>query len=134
VFSVFFGGNIRNTLPLQRPLEILFAVGKLGLMPSEVMKAAALAESAANDNQPPEGITPEAKALWFARAGKWDAAHDLCQDIPGKTGFWIHAWLHREEGDLGNAGYWYSKAGREMPAQSVSLEDEWMGIATELLD
>ena len=97
------------------------------------MKPEELAESAANDSQPPEGITLEAKALWFARAGKWDAAHDLCQDIPGQASPWIHAWLHREEGDLGNAGYWYSRAGREMPPQSVSVEDEWMAIATELL-
>lgn len=97
------------------------------------MNAKDLAQSAANDSQPPSGLSVEAKALWHARAGKWDAAHDLCQEVPGKAGSWIHAWLHREEGDLGNASYWYSRASREMPPQTVSLEDEWMGIATELL-
>lgn len=97
------------------------------------MNARDLAQSAANDSQPPTGLSVEAKCLWFARAGKWDASHDLCQDVPGKAGSWIHAWLHRQEGDLGNAGYWYSRADREMPPQTVSLEDEWLGIATELL-
>lgn len=97
------------------------------------MNAEALAESAANDSQPPEGISIEAKALWFAKAGKWDAAHDLCQDVPGTAGSWIHAWLHRQEGDLGNAAYWYSRAGREMPAQNVTLDAEWQGIAEELV-
>jgi hypothetical protein len=97
------------------------------------MTAEELARSAANDPEPPASISVEAKALWFARAGKWDAAHDLCQDVPGNSGSWIHAWLHRQEGDLGNAGYWYSRAGREMPAADVSLEEEWIGIAEELV-
>ena len=97
------------------------------------MKAETLAQSAVNDSQPPEGISVAGEALWYALAGEWDTAHDLCQDVPGQAGAWIHAWLHREEGDLGNAGYWYSRAGRDMPPQSVSLEEEWNGIATELL-
>ncbi len=97
------------------------------------MTAEELLISATKDESPPDGIPVEAKALWYARAGKWDAAHDLCQDVPGKAGSWIHAWLHREEGDLGNAGYWYSRAGREMPGQGVSLEEEWLGIAKELV-
>jgi hypothetical protein len=98
-----------------------------------MMNAEELAKSAGCDDAPPGGISIEAKALWHARAGRWDAAHDLCQDVPGVAGSWIHAWLHRQEGDLGNAGYWYSRAGREMPGKGVSLEDEWMGIARELV-
>ncbi len=97
------------------------------------MTAEELSHSALHDENPPAGISVEAKALWYARAGKWDAAHDLCQEVPGQAGSWIHAWLHREEGDLGNAGYWYSRAGREMPGKGVSLEEEWMGIASELV-
>lgn len=92
-----------------------------------------LSQSARNDDDPPAGLSVEAQSLWHARAGNWDAAHDLCQDDPGKSGSWIHAWLHRQEGDLGNAGYWYSRAGREMPAKGVSPEEEWMGIARELV-
>ncbi len=97
------------------------------------MTADELSRSAANDAEPPGGISIQAEALWFARAGKWDAAHDLCQEVPGKAGAWIHAWLHRQEGDLGNADYWYARAGREMPAKNVNLEDEWISIAQELV-
>ncbi|MBG7608446.1 MAG: hypothetical protein IZT59_10510 [Verrucomicrobia bacterium] len=97
------------------------------------MTAEELSASAAADSEPPTGISVEAKALWHARAGNWDVAHDLCQDVPGKAGSWIHAWLHREEGDIGNAGYWYSRADRETPGKGVSLEDEWLGIARELV-
>jgi hypothetical protein len=97
------------------------------------MTAEELSKSAANDSAPPAGISTQAQALWHARAGEWDAAHDLCQDVPGKAGSWIHAWLHREEGDLGNAGYWYSRAGKVMPAKNVTLADEWMSIASELV-
>lgn len=97
------------------------------------MIAEELYQSAASEDSPPAGIAIEARALWHARAGNWDAAHDLCQDVPGMAGSWIHAWLHRQEGDLGNAEYWYSRAGREMPGRGVSLEDEWFEIARELV-
>ncbi len=97
------------------------------------MNAAELARSAMHDMQPPAGLNAVGECLWYARAGQWDKAHDLCQDLPGQTGSWIHAWLHREEGDLGNAGYWYSRARKEMPGKNVSMEDEWMAIADELL-
>ena len=73
------------------------------------------------------------RALWLAKAGQWDAAHDLCQDVQGMAGSWIHAYLHREEGDLSNAAYWYARAGKPVPERSLSLADEWMGIAGELL-
>lgn len=98
-----------------------------------MMNAEELARSAKNDDAPPGGISLEAKALWFARKGNWDMAHDLCQDVAGTAGSWIHAWLHRQEGDFGNAGYWYSRAGRAMPGKGVTLEDEWLRIATELI-
>lgn len=97
------------------------------------MTAEELYQSAANDPVPPTGISSTAKALWFARAGKWDASHDLCQEIPGIAGSWIHAWLHREEGDLGNAGYWYSRTGKTMPPKNMTLEQEWLVIAAELV-
>jgi hypothetical protein len=97
------------------------------------MNSTDLAQSVIDSKQPPVGVGSVGECLWYARAGKWDKAHDLCQDLPRKAGSWIHAWLHREEGDLGNAGYWYSLAGKEMPSKQVSLEDEWMAIADELL-
>ncbi len=97
------------------------------------MTAAELSQSVANDSAPPAGASLVAQALWYARAGKWDAAHDLCQEITGTAGSWIHAWLHREEGDLGNAAYWYSRAGKTMPPENMTLEQEWLAIASELV-
>jgi hypothetical protein len=97
------------------------------------MTPADLARSAAADAAPPAGLTTTARALWFAKAGQWNAAHDLCQGIPGSAGSWLHAYLHREEGDLPNAAYWYALAGKQVPAPTVSLADEWLEIATALL-
>ena len=97
------------------------------------MTASELAHSAATYTQPPAGLSAAARALWFAKAGQWDAAHDLCQEIPGSAGSWIHAYLHREDGDEPNAQYWYSRAGKLMPPQGMSLADEWLEIAGALL-
>lgn len=72
--------------------------------------------------------------MWLARKGRWHEAHDLCQDIPGSAGSWIHAWLHRQEGDYGNACYWYSQAGKPAAAADASLDDEWHQITSDLID
>ncbi len=88
-----------------------------------------LANSAAPDAAPPAGISDEARALWFAKAGRWEQAHDLCQEIESPSGYWIHAYLHRVEGDLSNAAYWYARAGRPAPSRSKTLEIEWLEIA-----
>lgn len=97
------------------------------------MTAAELARSAAADDSPPAGLSISARALWLAKAGKWDAAHDLCQEIPGSAGSWIHAYLHREEGDQSNAAYWYSRAGKPVPARGLTVDGEWLEIAGELV-
>ena len=86
-------------------------------------------ESALAGGDPPAGVEGLMKALWWARAGRWEEAHDLCQELPGKAGAWLHAWLHRQEGDYGNACYWYAKAGREPAARGASLDDEWREMA-----
>lgn len=70
-------------------------------------------------------------ALWYDGRGDWDQAHGVAQDIDNATGAWIHAYLHRKEGDLGNAGYWYRQANQ--PVATDSLDDEWARIATALL-
>jgi hypothetical protein len=80
---------------------------------------------------PPENINPLLLALWFDANNEWNKAHEAAQDIATKDGSWIHAYLHRKEGDLLNASYWYSRAGREMP--SVPLETEWENILSELI-
>ena len=84
-----------------------------------------------NDELPPKGITVSLAALWYAGKGDWDKAHAIAQDVPGRDGSWVHAYLHRVEGDQGNAGYWYTRAGKTMPA--VSLEEEWEAIVRAML-
>src|SRR6478752_2991228 len=64
-----------------------------------------------DDRQPP-GVSPLLDALWFDARGQWDKAHALAQDIDGRDAALVHAYLHRKEGDLGNARYWYRQAGR----------------------
>jgi hypothetical protein len=74
----------------------------------------------------PSGTSIYLQALWEDGKGNWDQSHHLIQDLTDKTAAWIHAYLHRKEGDIWNADYWYSKAGRKRP--SVSLEEEWETI------
>jgi hypothetical protein len=71
------------------------------------------------------------QALWHEAKGDWDVAHDLLQGQNDQTGAWVHAYLHRKEGDNSNAAYWYSRAGRTLPNQS--LQAEWEEIAEALL-
>lgn len=79
----------------------------------------------------PPPVAPALVALWHDARGDWDAAHKVAQDIDDETGAWVHAYLHRKEGDASNAGYWYQRAGK--PAQSGSLEVEWDRIVSVLL-
>jgi len=97
------------------------------------MTAEELARSAAEEDAMPEGMSPMAQALWLAKAGKWHESHDMCQDLPDPGGAWIHAWLHREEGDYGNACYWYHRAGKPAKPKGASLEEEWLEIARALV-
>jgi hypothetical protein len=73
--------------------------------------------------QPPAGASEHEKALWYAGRGEWDKAHLIVQDMNDQLSARIHAFLHRQEGDLSNARYWYETAGTLMPA--VNLEKEW---------
>lgn len=75
----------------------------------------------------PAGLSPEQQALWLEKSGDWHASHDLCNEIQDPNGAWIHAYLHRVEGDLGNASYWYHRARKDMP--TYSLEEEWLELA-----
>ena len=84
-----------------------------------------------NANNPPADTSVYLKALWHDAKGNWHKAHELIQDLPDKNASWIHAYLHRKEGDLFNADYWYSKAGIRRP--SLSLEEEWKQLVTALL-
>ena len=80
---------------------------------------------------PPDKLSAPLAALWWAAKGDWDKAHAFAQDDDGKDAAWVHAYLHRVEGDLPNARYWYGTAGK--PAATGTLESEWTDIATHLL-
>jgi hypothetical protein len=82
-------------------------------------------------SQPPVDASEYLKALWYDEKGDWDKAHKLIQDIKDADASWIHAYLHRKEGDIGNADYWYSRAHKNRPA--VSLKEEWEQIVNALL-
>ena len=81
---------------------------------------------------PPADVGPALQALWWLAKGKWDEAHKVCQGHEEHDDVnWVHAHLHRHEGDLRNAGGWYQRAGKEMHAGS--LEEEWNLLTAEFL-
>ena len=80
---------------------------------------------------PPNGIHFVVEALWWAGKGDWNRAHNLVQDESGGAGAWVHAYLHREEGDNWNANYWYRRAGKKMP--ELELSQEWESIVEALI-
>ena len=90
-------------------------------------------QSIARDSAAPAGLSLSAQALWHDARGDWDRGHQCAQDDHSRDGSWVHAYLHRKEGDPGNAGYWYSRAGRKMPASSVTLETEWSELVRALV-
>ena len=79
---------------------------------------------------PPAGASSMLRAVWHGLRGEWDAAHELAQAQDDAEGAWVHAWLHRIEGDLGNADYWYRRAGR--PPRRGDTRDEGLEIARAL--
>lgn len=92
-----------------------------------------LRNSIQRDPAPPAGASLPLQALWHDARGDWHAAHAAVQrDESNPDCAWVHAYLHRKEGDAGNAGYWYSRARRRPPAQDVTLAAEWEQIARAL--
>jgi hypothetical protein len=92
-----------------------------------------LQQSIQRDAAPPATLGLALQALWHDARDDWNRAHDCAQADHGRDGSWVHAYLHRKEGDLGNAGYWYSRAGQKMPATTVTLVAEWVEMAKALL-
>ncbi len=78
----------------------------------------------------PEPAKPLIRALWLACQGRWDDAHSLVASMDSQEAAWLHAALHREEGDISNAGYWYRRAGR--PAASGAVREELERMVAEL--
>ncbi|HEX4486163.1 MAG TPA: hypothetical protein VH088_07860 [Terriglobales bacterium] len=83
------------------------------------------------DENPPVSVGPALAALWWDAKGNWEKAHDRAQEDKGQPGAWVHAYLHRKEGDIPNANYWYARAGK--PECKVSLDQEWKEITSSLL-
>jgi hypothetical protein len=80
---------------------------------------------------PPEGLTAPLLALWWDAKGDWTQAHALVDELESKDGMAVHAYLHRKEGSLSNADYWYARAGRDF--HRTWLEDEWHALVDGLL-
>jgi hypothetical protein len=96
------------------------------------MKDYATFKRSLSSSEPPDGLHSAILGLWWDANGNWDKAHDAAQQREDGPGCWVHAYLHRKEGDLANAEYWYRRAGRTAP--DISLSDEWEQIARALLD
>jgi len=80
---------------------------------------------------PPAGLTQAIAGLWWDAKGDWKRAHESAQQDEGPDGSWVHAYLHRKEGDQSNAAYWYSRARK--PVCRDPLDAEWLSIVTDLL-
>ena len=80
---------------------------------------------------PPRALAVPVAALWWAKKGDWDKAHRLVMDDASREAAWVHAYLHRVEGDIGNAHYWYRQAHRDRA--DGDLDAEWNAIITALL-
>ena len=86
-----------------------------------------------SDGAPPADVGPALQALWWAGKGEWDSAHKVCQNHEDNDDVnWVHAHLHRQEGDLRNAGGWYQRAGKSIPAGEI--EEEWTALAAGFLN
>jgi hypothetical protein len=84
-----------------------------------------------SDKKPPSGLSAALTALWWAGNDSWDKAHDVVMNDEGTDCAWVHAYLHRVEGDRDNARYWYRQARREPATGDVAAE--WASIAAALL-
>ena len=82
-------------------------------------------------NEPPPGLTLALAGLWWDAKGDWTRAHESAQQDEGPEGSWVHAYLHRKEGDQDNAGYWYGRARK--PVCREPHDTEWVDIVRELL-
>jgi hypothetical protein len=85
-----------------------------------------------NEDDPSSQWSGLIQALWWAKKGNWEKSHNIAQEIESEGGSWVHAYLHRVEGDLGNAAYWYRRAHKPVK-QRESLDDEWLELVKDFL-
>jgi len=88
--------------------------------------------SSVSKDEPPQKISGVLLALWWDKKENWESAHNTAQEIHNADGAWVHAYLHRREGDDFNAGYWYNRAKKQKCHKS--LEEEWEEIVKDLLN
>ncbi|RFZ84248.1 hypothetical protein DYU05_01050 [Mucilaginibacter terrenus] len=84
-----------------------------------------------NSDKPAESLPAHLKSLWYDAKGDWDKAHAQVDHLSDNSSSWVHAYLHRKEGDTWNADYWYSKAGKIRP--DLSLQEEWENLVSYFL-
>jgi hypothetical protein len=82
-------------------------------------------------DKPPVTTNQLLSALWQDAKGNWSSAHSIAQEVDGPMGYRVHAYLHRKEGDLSNAGYWYNRAGKARP--DVDTKTEWEQLVRALI-
>lgn len=85
-----------------------------------------------SEEAPDSHLSPVLQALWYDAKGNWNKAHDIVDREGGAYGDWIHAYLHRVEGDNWNADYWYRRSGRSRP--NITLQEEWEQITKQIID
>ena len=88
-------------------------------------------KSSLNLEQPVSGLSVQLKSLWYDAKGDWHQAHAQVDHLKDQQSAWVHAYLHRKEGDIGNADYWYSKAGQMRP--DLPMEEEWEQLVLHFL-
>jgi hypothetical protein len=88
-------------------------------------------QTTTTDEAPPPGLSAPLAALWWDAKGNWSRAHGLVDELETTDGMAVHAYLHRKEGSLSNADYWYQRAGRTF--RRPSLEDEWATLVQAFL-
>ena len=87
--------------------------------------------SSLSQSEPPAALPPPLAALWWEARGEWNQAHEIAQSIESPDAAWVHAYLHRKEGDASNAAYWYRQA--RQPHCTLPLDAEWEQIVSALL-
>ena len=95
------------------------------------MKTLAEFKESLNLAQPDSGISVQLKSLWYDGKGDWQRAHTQVDHLTDRESAWVHAYLHRKEGDIWNADYWYSKVHKTRP--DVSLQEEWEQLVLHFL-
>ncbi|MBS1525001.1 MAG: hypothetical protein JST19_05095 [Bacteroidetes bacterium] len=96
------------------------------------MQTLAEFKNSLDSERPPDGLAAQLKSLWYDGKGDWNKAHTEVDRLGDKGSSWVHAYLHRKEGDTWNADYWYGKAGKTRP--KCSLDEEWEQLVCSFLD